>query len=159
MPIIIALGSNLENKANNLRDAISKISDHFEIEAQSRVYESPAVDYLNQPDFFNMVIQCKTPTSLDAESVMDLLLSIEKDLGRRRDIPKGPRTIDLDLLFFDLQTNDTVKLQLPHPRLFERSFVVLPLLELPYSEVLKTKFHFPDNFDNFAQAKSSLDNI
>lgn len=159
MPIIIALGSNLENKANNLRVAISKISDHFEIEAQSRVYESPAVDYLNQPDFFNMVIQCKTPTSLDAESVMDLLLSIEKDLGRRRDIPKGPRTIDLDLLFFDLQTNDTVKLQLPHPRLFERSFVVLPLLELPYSEVLKTKFHFPDKFDNFAQAKSSLDNI
>lgn len=159
MPIIIALGSNLENKANNLRDAILKISMHFELEAQSRVYESPAVDYLNQPDFYNMVIQCKTPTSIDAESVMDLLLDIEKDLGRRRDIPKGPRTIDLDLLFFDLQTNNTTKLQLPHPRLFERSFVVLPLLELPYSEILKTKFHFPDNFDNFAQAKSSLDNI
>ncbi|MDO9182843.1 MAG: 2-amino-4-hydroxy-6-hydroxymethyldihydropteridine diphosphokinase, partial [Bacteriovorax sp.] len=126
----IASGTNLGDRASNLAKAKIELDKNFKFIAQSKVYESPAVDYLNQPDFFNQVLEYELP-NVKPEFVMELLLKIEHDMGRNRLIPKGPRLIDLDLLFWSLDIINSDFLQIPHPRLFTRSFVVLPLSELP----------------------------
>jgi 2-amino-4-hydroxy-6-hydroxymethyldihydropteridine diphosphokinase len=79
---------------------------------------------------------------------MQLLLDIEHEMGRNRDIPKGPRIIDLDILFWGTSQLHTDNLEVPHPRLFERSFVVLPLAELPGFNDLQQKFSFTFSFPN-----------
>lgn len=149
----IATGTNLGDRAQNLKTAREFLEQHFELIAESRIYESPAVDYLNQPDFYNQVLEFKLP-AMSPESVMQLLLDIEKDMGRNRLIPKGPRLIDLDILFWGTQKINSQILQIPHPRLFERSFVVLPLSELPGFNVLQSFFEFKFQFDNSAKALS-----
>ncbi len=149
----IATGSNLGNKKANLFLALTQLQLHFQLVAQSRIYESPAVDYLNQPDFYNQVLEFELPLS-SPEEAMALLLKIEKEMGRNRIIPKGPRLIDLDILFWgELQISNQM-LQIPHPRLFERSFVVYPLSELPGFSKLKTMHTFRLEFDNSATALS-----
>jgi 2-amino-4-hydroxy-6-hydroxymethyldihydropteridine diphosphokinase len=151
MSLIIATGSNLGDKKSHLKSAKVLISKHFNLIAQSQIYSSPAVDYLDQPDFFNQVLEFEQPKSMSPTDVMTLLLSLEKELGRRRDIPKGPRTVDIDIIFFGLKEINTDLLQVPHPRCFERSFVILPLTELPYYQVLKSHFSFTHNFSNAAK--------
>ncbi|MBP9681848.1 MAG: 2-amino-4-hydroxy-6-hydroxymethyldihydropteridine diphosphokinase [Bacteriovorax sp.] len=150
----IATGANQGDRIHNLFTARDLLKQHFHFIAESRVYESPAVDYLNQPDFYNQVLEFQIPTSHSAEDVMLLLLSIEKEMGRNRLIPKGPRLIDLDLLFWGNLRFNNETLILPHPRLFERSFVVLPLSELPGFNGLKTEFEFRFEFNNSAIALS-----
>jgi len=149
MSLFIATGSNQGDRRKNLLTAIDNLSKIFHLIAASRIYESPAVDFLNQPDFYNQVLEFKVPTS-SPSAVMTILLEIEKEMGRNREIPKGPRIIDLDILFWDLEEITTDNVIIPHPRLFERSFVVLPLSELPGFLQLKKKFSFPPQFDNTA---------
>lgn len=149
MPIVIATGTNLGDRKNNLRTAKNILAKHFLLMEESRIYESPAVDYLQQPDFYNQVLVFETP-ALPPEKVMNVLLKIEAEMGRTRDILRGPRIIDLDLLFFDRLAINSDHLTLPHPRLFERSFVVLPLRELQFFHILEKHFHFPIEFDNSA---------
>lgn len=149
MSLFIATGTNLGDRKANLAEARYHLCKHFKLISESRIYESPAIDYLNQPDFYNQVLEFYTPV-ITPEAVMDLLLQIEKDLGRNRLIPKGPRIIDLDILFYDEIVCHDEKLTLPHPRLFERSFVVLPLSELPGFSKLKSKYPFKFIFDNSA---------
>ena len=149
----IATGSNLADRALNLLEAKNLLQQHFELIAESRIYESPAVDYLNQPDFYNQVLEFKLPLE-KPESIMLLLLDLESEMGRNRLIPKGPRLIDLDILFWGLSKIESPTLQIPHPRLFERSFVVLPLSELPGFKILKENFIFKFQFDNHAIALS-----
>lgn len=149
MPIVIATGTNLGNRKVNLQKAKEILSSHFQFLEESRIYESPAVDYLQQPDFYNQVLVFKTP-DLPAEKVMSLLLEVEKLMGRTREVLRGPRIIDLDLLFFDFIHHNSDHLTLPHPRLFERSFVVLPLQELQIYNELEKHFHFTNKFDNTA---------
>ncbi len=145
----IATGSNIGNRLENLFWAKQQLNQYFKLIAHSRVYESPAVDYLNQPDFYNQVLEFEIP-NYSAEEVMSILLTIEATLGRNRLILKGPRLIDLDILFWGLEKYESTTLQLPHPRLFERSFVVLPLSELPGFKFLEKKFQFNFNFTNSA---------
>lgn len=146
MALIIATGSNIGDSLSYLEKAKSELEYFFKLKAESRVYTSQAVDYTNQPDFFNQVLEFDEP-ELRPEEVMQILLDIEIKLGRRRDIPKGPRTIDIDILFIGLKKINLKIVQVPHPRLFERSFVVHPLKELPYYETLSQKYSFPDSFD------------
>jgi 2-amino-4-hydroxy-6-hydroxymethyldihydropteridine diphosphokinase len=150
----IATGTNLGERSLNLGLAKNILQTHFELIAESRVFESPAVDYLNQPDFYNQVLEFKKPNQITPIEVMLLLLEIEKQMGRNRLIPKGPRLIDLDLLFWGNQKINDKDLTLPHPRLFERSFVVLPLSELPGFNELKNEFEFKFIFNNHAKALS-----
>jgi 2-amino-4-hydroxy-6-hydroxymethyldihydropteridine diphosphokinase len=145
----VATGTNLGNRKANLLEAKSLLQKHFELIAESRLYESPAVDYLNQPDFYNQVLEFRLPTR-PAEEVMKILLELEKDMGRNRDIPKGPRIIDLDILFWGDSKIESEILAIPHPRLFERSFVVLPLSELPGFKELEQVFNFKFTFTNKA---------
>lgn len=150
MSLIIATGSNIGDSLNFLANAKKMLSFQFEFVAESRVYTSKAVDYLDQPDFFNQVLEFKTP-ALPANEIMNVLLQIETDLGRNRTIPKGPRVIDLDILFIDLIECKSSVVEIPHPRLFERSFVVLPLSELPYFKTLSEKYSFSFSFTEMAK--------
>lgn len=154
MSLIIATGSNLNDRNSNLKLALRSLSSHFNLIAKSRVYKSPAVDYENQPDFYNQVLEFEIPIDMTADKIMDLLLDIEVKLGRIRNetaISKGPRTIDLDILFLGLEHSPGPKAIIPHPRLFERSFVVLPLSELPFFSKLKEHFDFSFKFSNHAE--------
>ena len=145
----VATGSNLGNRSSNLKEAKAALKKKFTLISESRIYESPAVDYLNQPDFYNQVLEFQLPL-ISADETMSFLLLIEERMGRNRIIPKGPRLIDLDILFWGLENIQTDHLQIPHPRLFNRSFVVLPLSELPGFEILKNNFKFNFCFDNHA---------
>lgn len=142
MALIVGLGSNLGNKVENLEKAEAHLRQYFDLVAKSRLYLSPPVDYLDQPDFVNQVMEFQCP-ELTPEKIMEILLKIENEMGRQRSIPKGPRIIDLDLLFLGQETHKGSNVEVPHPRLFERNFVVLPLMELPYYSVLKNVFPFP----------------
>jgi 2-amino-4-hydroxy-6-hydroxymethyldihydropteridine diphosphokinase len=149
MSFFIATGSNLGDRKANLIEAKKLLSEKLIFIAESRIYESPAVDYLNQPDFYNQVLEFEVLKN-DPEAIMDFLLETEILLGRNRSIPKGPRVIDLDIIFWNELEFQTEKLTIPHPRLFERSFVVLPLSELPGFKNLQKKFTFKFSFDNTA---------
>ena len=147
--LFIATGSNLGDRKQNLFEAKTILHTYFDLIDESRIYESKAVDYLNQPDFYNQVLEFKIPTKSPNE-VMQLLLEIEKEMGRNRLIPKGPRLIDLDILFWGNTTIQLETLTIPHPRLFERSFVILPLSELSGFTELKKHFVFNFELDNSA---------
>lgn len=149
MSLFIATGSNLGDRLYNLKQAKDILSAKLSFIAESRVYESKAIDYENQPDFFNQVLEFHTP-NISPVDCMSFLLETEKLLGRTRDIPKGPRIIDIDVLFWDHNVIKTKELEVPHPRLFTRSFVVLPLSELPGFQGLKEKFSFTFSFPNSA---------
>ncbi len=149
MSLIIALGSNLGDRTLHLKKAIDELSSHLKLIKTSSYYESAAIEYLNQPDFINQVAEFELP-NMDADEVMSLLLDIEKKLGRNRDIPKGPRTLDLDIIFWGLKQYSTDLVSIPHPAWDQRSFVVLPLQELPYFQVLRNHFIIPSTFNNTA---------
>ncbi len=149
MSLFIATGSNLGNKLINLNRAKEILSNHFKLIAASRVYESEAIIYTNQDHFYNQVLEFATP-QIGPLDVMATLLKIENEMGRVRDTFKGPRLIDLDLLFFDNLKIDTELVKIPHPELFKRSFVVLPLSELPGFDQLKQNYQFSAIFDNSA---------
>ncbi len=149
MALIVSTGSNLGQREAHLSKAKEALLEHYNLLEESRIYESPAVDYTSQPDFLNQVLAFETP-EIGPEEVIQNILSIEKYLGRVRNIDKGPRSVDIDILFWDNQIINTENLEVPHPRLFDRSFIVLPLKELKiYSSLTKT-FNFPTDFDNEA---------
>ena len=145
MALIIATGSNIGDSIKSLEDAKKILSEHFDLVAASRIYKSAAVEYENQPDFFNQVLEFKTP-AMAPHSVMQKLLEIERSQGRNRLIPKGPRTLDLDIIFWDLMVISEEDLTIPHPRWMERSFVVKPLQELPFFQRIEKCFTIPKSF-------------
>jgi 2-amino-4-hydroxy-6-hydroxymethyldihydropteridine diphosphokinase len=149
MSLIIATGSNLGDKTSNLQLAEDLLKKHFSLTSKSRIYHSKAVDYLDQPDFYNQVLEFETP-HLSPLETLSIINQIEKEMGRIRNISKGPRIIDIDILFFDDIHIETSTLTIPHPRLFERSFVVLPLKELPGFESLSKKYLFNESFETMA---------
>lgn len=149
MKLIIATGSNLGDKKENLNTAKRELSKLFSFIAESKIFTSPAVDYLNQPDFYNQVLEFDLP-KMNPGEVMRKILMIEESLGRNRTIPKGPRIIDIDIVFWGVEKIDLPHLTVPHPSWSERSFVVLPLMQLPYFQILKNHFIIPQSFNNTA---------
>lgn len=152
MSLILALGSNLGNRENNLIAAKKELNNFFTFKAESRFFKSKAVDYLNQPDFFNQVLEYDIP-ECSPLTALEIILKIELDLGRTRDIDKGPRTIDIDILFWGLDNIQENNLTIPHYAWQERSFVVLPLADLPYYQTLQKSFIIPNKFNNSATPK------
>jgi 2-amino-4-hydroxy-6-hydroxymethyldihydropteridine diphosphokinase len=94
----------------------------------SSIYETDPVGYTDQDQFLNMAVQAAT--SLKPDELLDVCLKIEEKLGRKRDVRWGPRTLDLDILLYNHENIETEKLTIPHPRMSERAFVLLPLLEM-----------------------------
>ena len=130
MRAIVALGSNLGDRFEYLQKAVNEINSVEEIEISkiSSVYETLPVGGPEQGNYLNAVIGLVT--ELEADELLFKLLLIELNLGRQREIAWGPRTIDLDLIWFENQTINLENLVLPHPRAHERCFVIKPWLEI-----------------------------
>ena len=127
----VGLGSNLGDRAGYLLLAVRGMLDAgLDVIRLSSIYETEAVEYEDQPAFLNMVAELRGSTLPPPEQMLARLLRIEYALGRIRDVPMGPRTIDLDLLIFKELRSDTEFLKLPHPRIAARRFVLVPLAEL-----------------------------
>jgi 2-amino-4-hydroxy-6-hydroxymethyldihydropteridine diphosphokinase len=126
----VGLGSNLGDRAGNLLLAVRGMLDAgFVVTRLSSIYETEPVDVTDQPKFLNMVAELRVQL-FSPEQTLARLLRIEYALGRRRKVWRGPRLIDLDLLLYGDERSSTEFLQLPHPRLHERRFVLTPLAEL-----------------------------
>jgi 2-amino-4-hydroxy-6-hydroxymethyldihydropteridine diphosphokinase len=127
----IGLGSNLGDRAGNLLMGIRGMQDAgLAVLRVSQIYETQPVETFVQPPFLNMVVELQGNTLPRPEGLLARLLQVELSLGRTRDMAKGPRIIDLDLLLYGNETCHTQLLTLPHPRFHRRRFVLVPLAEL-----------------------------
>ena len=126
--IYLALGSNLGNRLENLNEAIAALSPQMTVKAKSHVYETPPWGYEDQPLFLNQAL--KAQTYLAPEPLIKHIKRLEVALGRKESFRNGPRLIDIDLLFYDDLVLNTPTLTIPHPRLHERGFVLLPLMDI-----------------------------
>lgn len=126
--IFLALGSNLGNRLQNLQQAIFSLPPEVLPLRASQVYETPPWGIEDQPRFLNMAIEAAT--ALPPLELLNYLKNREKQMGRRESVRYGPRLIDMDILFYEDQIFNEEQLQIPHPRLHERSFVLLPLHDL-----------------------------
>ena len=127
----VGLGSNLDQPAAQIAKALTGLASlpATQLLRQSSLYRSPPWGYPDQPDFINAVAELET--QLDTVELLAEMLALERRLGRRRDGPRwGPRLIDLDLLVHGDQELETETVQVPHPRIAERAFVLMPLAEL-----------------------------
>lgn len=126
----VALGSNLEEPQVQVRRGFEELAalPRTTLLDRSFLYTSAPVGYADQPDFVNAVARIET--GLSPREVLDALLAIELRHGRQRSMPNGPRTLDMDLILYgDLQHHET-GLTIPHPRMHERAFVLMPLVEI-----------------------------
>ncbi len=126
----VALGANLGNRESSLTDAIRRLQEDsgLEVVRISAAYETAPVGYTDQPSFLNMAVCLRA--EMDPVSLLRRLLAIEQEMGRVRDIRWGPRNIDLDLLVYGDESLDTPELTLPHPRMGQRAFVLVPLRDI-----------------------------
>src|SRR5919106_860742 len=126
--VYLALGSNLGDRLANLKQAIAALTPQINVKAKSQVYETPPWGFEDQPKFLNQVVKAKT--YLEPEQLLKHLKRLELTLGRKESVPNGPRLIDMDILFYDDLILNTPALVIPHPRLHERGFVLLPLMDI-----------------------------
>ena len=128
--VYLGLGSNLGNREDNLRQALQQLSNHPGIQfcRLASLYETAPWGNLEQEWFLNTVAEIQT--SLSPLELLQVLQEIEQVLGRTRTVKWGPRTLDLDILLYGDEKIDLPDLQIPHPRLTERAFVLVPLAEL-----------------------------
>ncbi|UFU01496.1 2-amino-4-hydroxy-6-hydroxymethyldihydropteridine diphosphokinase (plasmid) [Radiobacillus kanasensis] len=135
----LALGSNIEPRIDYLEQAINRLNteDNIEVVRKSSIYETEPVGYTNQEQFLNMVVEVKT--SKQPLELLETCQHIEKTLGRIREIKWGPRTVDLDILLYNQESIKMEQLEVPHPRMHERAFVLIPLAELHNRIVIPTR--------------------
>jgi 2-amino-4-hydroxy-6-hydroxymethyldihydropteridine diphosphokinase len=126
--VYLSLGSNLGDRATNLRQAIAELARQGSVAAASSVYETEPVEVSSQPWFLNCAVALDTETNPD--DLLHYLLTIEKRMGRERTHPKGPRIIDIDILLFGNAVVKLPGLTIPHPALHQRRFVLVPLAEI-----------------------------
>ena len=124
----LSLGSNLGDRAANLRNAIARLGQVALVLRVSSFYETEPMEVREQPWFFNCVVEIETGKS--ARELLCDIQNIEHELGRNRAVHKGPRTLDIDLLLFDNEVIDSAGLVVPHPAMHQRRFVLAPLAEL-----------------------------
>lgn len=138
MEAYIALGSNMGNRVEFLKNAIQKINLHpsIDVEETSSIYETDPIGYTDQAEFLNMVI--KVNTDLSVFELLDELQNIEKFFDRKREVKWGPRTLDLDILLYNHENIETEQLIVPHPRMHERAFVLIPLFEVNKDIIIPT---------------------
>ena len=132
----LGIGTNIGNREENLKNALISLNllPLTKVTAISKVYETEPVGYANQDDFLNIAVEVET--ELTAQNLLGACLGIEAGLGRVREIKNGPRIIDVDLLLYDNEEYNTPTLVLPHPRMFERDFVLQPLLDINFNNPL-----------------------
>ena len=126
--IYLSIGSNVGDRLLNLQNAVTSLAPKVQSVLQSSIYETGPWGYADQPAFLNQAV--KAETYLDPNDLLVLLKEIEVSMGRQETFRFGPRLIDLDILFYDELVLDTPKLTIPHPRIAERAFVLIPLAEI-----------------------------
>lgn len=126
--VVIALGSNLGDRESTIESAIDLLKEFVVVDKVSTLIETDPVGGPEQGSYINGVLLGRT--SLAPEELMKKLLEVEAGLGRVRSVPNAPRTIDLDLIDYEAVVIDSPTLTLPHPRAFERHFVIKPWLEI-----------------------------
>lgn len=131
----LGLGSNIEPRLEFLRTAAEKINQtkNIQVIKESSVYLTKPYGYLEQDNFLNAVLLIET--SFDPEKLLDILLNIEKEMGRKREVEWGPRKIDIDILFYNDLNYQSGNLTIPHPEIQKRAFVMIPLLEIAVEEL------------------------
>lgn len=148
----IGIGSNIGQREHWLEQAVMSLDEHPAIEVTrcSSVYETEPIGYVDQPDFLNMVVEIAT--ELEPYELLQACMDMERKLGRERRVHWGPRTIDLDVLLFGDRRMSSEELTLPHPRMDERLFVLIPLMEImsqqsAYFEFLKQRLETMEGKD------------
>ncbi len=126
--VYLALGSNMGNRLANLKAAINNLTPQLAVKSRSSIYETPPWGFTEQAEFLNQVVMAET--YLQPQALLGHLKRLETALGRVPNFQNGPRLIDIDILFFDDLVLDTPPLVIPHPRLPERPFVLVPLAEI-----------------------------
>jgi 2-amino-4-hydroxy-6-hydroxymethyldihydropteridine diphosphokinase len=127
--VYLSLGSNIGDRAKNLRAAIAELPHAgVAVTKVSSFYETEPVDLREQPWFLNCVVEAKT--HFDAIMLLRALREIETNMGSKKMVAKGPRLMDMDILLYGDETIDTPELQVPHPRMHLRRFVLVPLAEI-----------------------------
>lgn len=127
-PVYLALGTNLGDRQANLETAKEMMPPEVVVMRESPIYVTPPWGYENQPDFLNQVIEVQT--DLPPKTLLHFLKNIENEMGREKRFRNGPRLIDLDIIFYGQRVVDEEDLQIPHPRLEGRAFVLVPLNDL-----------------------------
>jgi len=127
--VYLSLGSNLGDREKNLREAIDALTGAgVRVLKISSLYETEPVDLREQPWFLNCVVQGET--KIPPTDLLRALRGIESQMGSKKLVPKGPRLIDIDILLCGGESIDTPELQVPHPRMLQRKFVLVPLAEI-----------------------------
>lgn len=146
--VFLSIGTNIGNREENLKQAVRLLQRQFEMITISSIYETAPVGYVDQPSFLNIAVHVNTLLS-----PFDTLLAcqaIENELGRVRDIRWGPRIIDLDILLYNQENVEADNLIVPHPRMYERAFVLVPLVEI-------TSNYFSEQLEQARQKLAALD--
>lgn len=149
--VFLGIGTNLGERERNLRDARTVLSQRLEILKESSIYQTAPWGYLDQPAFLNQVIEAQT--DLSSLNLLDFLKQTEKELGRQANFRYGPRLIDLDILFYGNRIILTDRLQIPHPRIVERAFVLVPMAEIARD------FVHPQNKQTIGQLLETLPDL
>ena len=127
--VYLSLGSNIGDRAGNIARAVEALGARgMRVTRQSSLYETEPLELREQPWFLNCVVEAET--DLMPRQLMNALLEIEREMGRTRRVPKGPRLIDMDILIFGASEVRTAELEIPHPRMAERRFVLVPFAEI-----------------------------
>ncbi|OLN24274.1 2-amino-4-hydroxy-6-hydroxymethyldihydropteridine diphosphokinase [Domibacillus antri] len=128
--VYLSLGTNMGNREVLLEEAVQALvkNAHIEVKAVSSIYETDPVGFTDQPPFLNIVLKAKT--ALFPQELLSVCMEIENVLGRKRTVRWGPRTIDLDILLYNHDNIKSDSLIIPHPRMNERAFVLIPLAEI-----------------------------
>lgn len=128
--VFLSLGSNIDNPQENLKNAIKALSESrgIEIVKESSFYRTSPVDFLHQPEFINCILWIRTGKNI--HRLLEFLKKLEVQLGREEGFYKGPRKIDLDIIFYSDEVIKTSDLSIPHKRMHQRRFVLIPLCEL-----------------------------
>jgi len=126
--VYLSLGTNLGNRAANLKQAVSSLPPQMTVKTKSNVYETPPWGYTEQDPFLNQAV--KATTYLEPEKLLKHIKRLEIAMGRQKTFRYGPRLIDIDILFYDDEILETPTLTIPHPNLHERGFVLLPMMDI-----------------------------
>jgi 2-amino-4-hydroxy-6-hydroxymethyldihydropteridine diphosphokinase len=131
--VYLSLGSNIGDRAAQIADGIAALAAAgVPVTRESSLYETEPVEFREQDWFLNCVVEGET--ELPPRELMNGLLAIERSLGRERRVPKGPRAIDIDILFYGDEVVHTPEIEIPHPRMTERRFVLVPFAEIAPNE-------------------------
>jgi 2-amino-4-hydroxy-6-hydroxymethyldihydropteridine diphosphokinase len=126
--VYLGLGSNLADRAQNIYAALQRLKAKAQLDRISSLYETEPVGLADQPWFLNLA--CGGDTDLSPQALLRLAKTIEREMGRKKGLRFGPRMIDIDILFYDDLVISTPELEIPHPRLHERGFTLIPLDEI-----------------------------